>query len=72
MYVTKEDKIRQFLEILEHIPLKINTISGDSARCTKWNFTTSRIEKSKIVKKVPEKVLEFEKFWKCDKCDQTY
>jgi uncharacterized protein with PIN domain len=73
VYVTKEDEIGQFLEILEHIPLEINTISGNSARCTKCNFTTSRIEKSKIVKKVPEKVLEFnEKFWKCDKCDQIY
>jgi uncharacterized protein with PIN domain len=73
VYVTKEDEIGQFLEILEHIPLKINTISGDSARCIKCNFTTSRIKKSKIAKKIPEKVLEFnEKFWKCDKCDQIY
>ena len=73
VYVTKEDEIEQFLEILEHIPLKINTISGDTARCTKCNFTTSRIDKSKIVNKVPEKVLEInEKFWKCNNCDQIY
>ncbi len=62
MYVTKEDEIGQFLEILEHIPSKINTISGDSARCTKCNFTTSCIEKSKIVKKVPEKFWNLKNF----------
>lgn len=62
VYVTKEDEIGQFLEILEHIPLKINTISGDSARCTKCNFTTSCIEKSKIVKKVPEKFWNLKNF----------
>lgn len=73
VFVSKEDEIEQFLEILEQITLKIDTISGDSARCTKCNFTTSLIDKSKIINKVPEKVLEFnEKFWKCDNCDQIY
>lgn len=73
VYVTKEDEIEQFLEILEHIPLEMDTISGDIARCTKCNVTTSQIEKFKIVNKVPAKVLEFnEKFWKCDNCDQIY
>jgi len=73
VYVTKEDEIEQFLEILEHIPLELDTISGETARCTKCNSPTSQIEKSKVVDKIPEKVLEFnDKFWNCDNCKQIY
>ena len=73
VYVSKEDEIEQFLEILEQIPLEFNEITGDTARCTKCNCTTSQIDKSKVVDKIPEKVLEFnDKFWKCDNCNQIY
>ena len=73
VYVTKEDEIEQFLEILEHIPLELDTISGDTARCTKCNSPTLQIDKSKISGKIPEKVLEFnDKFWKCESCNQIY
>lgn len=73
VYVTKENEIEQFLEILEHAPLELDIISGDTARCTKCNSSTSQIDKSKVVDKIPEKVLEFnDKFWMCDKCKQIY
>ena len=73
IYVKKEKEIEQFLEILETTNLQIDEISGDVARCTKCNSTTSQISKLKIGNKVPQGVLEFnDKFWKCDKCDQIY
>jgi len=73
VYVTKENEIEQFFEILEKIPLELGTISGNTARCTKCNSPTSKISKSKVSSKIPQKVLEFnEEFWKCDKCDQIY
>ena len=71
--VTAGNEIEQFLEILEHVPLELNAISGDTARCTKCNSPTSEIPKSKVIDIVPEKVLEnTDKFWKCDNCDQIY
>jgi hypothetical protein len=73
VYVTKKNEIEQFLEILEHVPLELNTRSGDIARCTKCNSTTSQIHKSKVTDKIPERVLEYnDKFWKCDNCNQIY
>ena len=73
VYVTKENEIEQFLEILEHVPLELNNITGDTARCTKCNSPTSQIHKSKVTDKIPERVLEYnDKFWKCDNCDQIY
>lgn len=73
VHITKENEVEQFLEILEKIPLQLDSISGDRARCTKCNFPTSQIDKSKILSKIPQKVSEFnDKFWKCDNCDQIY
>jgi len=73
VYVTKENEIEQFLEILEHVPLEFNEITGDTARCTKCNSPTLQIDKSKVVDKIPEKVSEFnDKFWICDNCNQIY
>jgi len=73
IYVTKENEIEQFLEILETTNLQLDRISGDAARCTKCNSTTSQISKLKIGNKIPQGVLEFnDKFWKCDKCEQIY
>ena len=73
IYITKENEIDQFLEILETINLQLNEISGDISRCTKCNSTTSRISKLKIENKIPQGVLEYnDRFWKCDKCDKIY
>ena len=73
VYITKENEIEQFLEILESIHLKFDKISGNTARCTKCNSLTSQINKTEITNKVPLGVLENnDKFWKCDGCDQIY
>ena len=73
IYITKENEIEQILEILEITNLQLDKISGDTARCTKCNSTTSKISKMKIGNKIPQGVLEYnDKFWKCDKCDQIY
>ena len=69
----QKNEIEQFLEILETMNLKLNGISGDKARCIKYNSTTSQISKLKIEHKIPQGVLEYhDKFWKRDKCDQIY
>jgi len=73
VYITKENEIEQFLEILESTHLKLDEISGDTARCTKCNSLTSQISKSEIKNKIPQGLLEYhDKFWKCDGCDQIY
>ena len=73
VYITKENEIEQFLEILETTHLQFDKISGDSARCTKCNSQTFEINKFEIENKVPQGVLEYhDKFWKCDRCDQIY
>lgn len=73
IYLSKENEIDQFLEILDKTHLELNEISGEKARCTKCNSTTSPINKSEIGDKIPEGVLEFnDKFWKCDNCNQVY
>jgi len=73
VYITKENEIEQFQEILETTHLEFDEISGDSARCTKCNSPTSKINKFEIENKIPQGVLEYnDKFWKCDRCDQIY
>ena len=71
--ITKENELEQFLEILDKTDLKLNGISGDSARCPKCNSLTHSIEKSLILEQVPKGVLENnEQFWKCDNCKKFY
>ncbi len=73
VYITKENEIEQFLEIAKTTHLQFDEISGDSARCTKCNSPTSKINKIEIENKIPKTVLEYhDKFWKCDRCDQIY
>jgi uncharacterized protein with PIN domain len=73
VYITKENEVEQFLEILKFTHLKFDEISGNIARCTKCNSLTSQISKSEIKNKIPQGVLEYnDNFWKCDKCDQIY
>jgi len=54
IYITKENEIEQFLEILKTTHLKLDKISSDTARCTKCNSSTSRINKTDIESKVPK------------------
>ena len=73
VYITKENEIEQFLEIIKTTHLQFDEISGDSARCTQCNSPTSQIDKLEIKNKIPPGVLEYhDKFWKCDGCDQIY
>lgn len=73
IYISKEDEVEQFLEILDVVNLQFETISGDTARCTKCNSITSPIDKSEIQNQIPSRVLEYnDKFWKCDGCGQIY
>lgn len=73
IYISKDDEIEQFREILEKTNLELNKISGDGARCPKCNFRTSKIKKSEIFNDIPEKILTYhDKFWKCDGCNQIY
>lgn len=73
IYISTENEIEQFLEILQIVPLKFNKITGDTARCTKCNSITLPITKSEIENKIPQGVLEYnEKFWQCKNCDQIY
>ncbi|MGM0404992.1 MAG: Mut7-C RNAse domain-containing protein [Thermoplasmatota archaeon] len=42
-------------------------------RCSNCNFLVEKIDKSKVVDKVPEGVLERnDEFWICDRCDKVY
>jgi len=73
IYITKENELDQFLEILKTTHLQLGEISGNLARCTKCNSPTFTINKLKIRNKIPQGVLEYnDKFWKCDKCNQIY
>ncbi|KAF6247716.1 hypothetical protein C6990_04570 [Nitrosopumilus sp. b3] len=73
VYISKEDEIEQFKEILQKTNLEFGEISGDGARCPKCNSTTSKIKKSEIINQVKEKTLEeHDEFWRCDGCDQIY
>ena len=73
IYVSKENKFEQFLEIIKITGMKIKKISGDTARCTKCNAETFRIEKSEIETQIPPLILQQnDLFWKCEKCPQIY
>jgi len=73
IHISKEDEIEQFLEILKIIPLKLDVISGDTARCPKCNSETSKISKQNLQNQISQEILEFhDKFWKCNGCDQIY
>lgn len=73
VYISTENELEQFLEILQIVPLEFDKITGDTARCTKCNSMTLPVTKSEIENKVPQVVLEYnEKFWKCENCGQIY
>ena len=73
IYITQENEIEQFQQILEKTNLEFSEISGDIARCPKCNFTTSQIKKSEIINEIPQRILDYHnKFWKCDGCNKIY
>ena len=73
IHISQENEIEQFLEILKTVPLGLNIVSGDTARCPKCNSETSPVPKSSLENKINSRILEYhEKFWKCDGCDQIY
>ncbi|WP_420545152.1 Mut7-C RNAse domain-containing protein [Nitrosopumilus sp.] len=73
IYVSKEDEFEQFLEIFKNTGLNIKKISGDTARCTKCNAETFRVDKSESKTQIPHLVLEQNDFfWQCEKCPKIY
>ena len=72
IYITKNEEIEQFLEIITKVNLKIQ-INGNIARCTKCNSQTESIDKSSIKEKIPQGVFNSnDKFWKCKCCNKLY
>ena len=73
VYITKEEEIDQFFEIIYFMNLKRIHINGDTARCPKCNSLTESIDKNIIKEKIPQGVLKLnDKFWKCKCCNQIY
>lgn len=73
VFITKNNEICQFLEIIHQTKLSISQINGDSARCPKCNSVTESVEKIAIKEKVPTKVYEEnDYFWECKNCSKVY
>lgn len=73
IYITKEEEIEQFFEIINIINLKRIQINGDTARCPKCNSLTESVDKEVIKEKIPQGVLKSnDKFWRCKCCNQVY
>ena len=73
VFLTKNDELEQFYEILDQVLLDVFQINGDIARCPKCNSITESIDKIVIKDKVPKRVYEFnEKFWVCKNCGKFY
>ena len=73
IYITKEEEIEQFLEIIRSVNLKRIQINGDTARCPKCNSVTESVDKDIIKEKIPQGVLKLnDKFWICKYCNQIY
>lgn len=72
IYISKEEELEQFFEIMNLINLKIQ-INGDTARCPKCNSLTELIDRYIIKEKIPRGILESNnKFWICKFCNQIY
>ncbi|MEK6821855.1 MAG: Mut7-C RNAse domain-containing protein [Thermoproteota archaeon] len=73
IYITKEEEIEQFLEIIRSVNLKRIQINGDTTRCPKCNSVTESVDKDIIKEKIPQGVLKSnDKFWRCKCCNQVY
>lgn len=60
----------QLKTILDYVKINKNNILS---RCTICNFELKKIEKDKVVNKLPKHVFETHKnFWYCQKCDKIY
>ena len=73
IYITKEEEIEQFFEIINSVNLKRFQINGDIARCPKCNSLTESVDKDVIKEKTLHRVLKSnDKFWRCKCCNQVY
>jgi hypothetical protein len=73
IYITKEEEIEQFFEIIRNTNLKRIQIDGNIARCPKCNSLTESVEKNIIKEKIPQGVSKSnERFWICKYCNQVY
>lgn len=68
----KENIAKQLAKISEYLGEDIS-INPEESRCPVCNGELEPLEKTEILEKVPETVLQKnEKFWKCKKCDKIY
>jgi uncharacterized protein with PIN domain len=73
VFITKNNEIEQFQEIINCIKLDVSEISGDTARCPKCNSLTKQVDRTSIKEKVPQRIFEMnERFWQCIGCNQIY
>jgi len=73
IYITKEEEVEQFFEIINSVNLKRIQINGDIARCPKCNSLTESVDKDIIKEKISQGVLKSnDKFWRCKCCNQVY
>ena len=73
VYITKDDEVEQFFEILNTVKLKRIQINGDTARCPKCNSLTELVDKDVIKEKIPQGVFKSnDMFWRCKCCNQIY
>lgn len=67
------DEIEQISQINSKIKLEEFVIETDNSRCIECNGNLERVEKYRIIGKIPEGVLEREKnYWMCDSCKKIY
>ena len=73
IYITKEEEVEEFLEIINSVNLKKIQINGNIARCPKCNSLTESVDKEMIKERIPQGVLKLnDKFWICKYCNQIY
>jgi len=73
IYITKEEEVEEFLEIINSVNLKKIQINGNIARCTKCNSLTESVDREIIKERIPQGVLKLnDKFWICKYCNQIY
>ena len=73
IHIKNNNELEQLAQIFKNIKLSNVSASGNSSRCTDCNGKLEVTEKSKILDRVPEGVLErIDNFWRCLKCEKIY
>jgi len=71
--ITTKKEVEQFFEIKETLGIKKFVIDAENSRCSLCNKELTRVEKYKIINKIPEGVLENNsEFWICKNCQKIY